>query len=98
MVATTPWQLHDRFQILKEMRQRRQRMITAALCYIFIIHHLVAVIASAAPQLLMAAAPRGEEQWSSGADIFIVHLFELWCQDSIYHPRPGLACVKQFRV
>ena len=92
------WPWHDRFQILKEMRQRRQRMITAALCYIFIIHHLVAVIASAAPHLLLAGAPRGEEQRSSCADIFIVHLFELWCQDSINHPRPGLAYVKQLRV
>ena len=64
-------------------------MITAALCYIFIIHHLVAVIASAAPHLLLAAAPRGEEQWSSGADIFIVHLFELWCHTEAIPPGGG---------
>ena len=48
-ISELQWPWHDRFQILKEMRQRRQRMIMlCALCYISTIHHLVAVIASAA--------------------------------------------------
>ena len=65
------WPWHDRFQILKEMRQRRQRMIMlCALCYISTIHHLVAVIASAAPHLSCLRHP-GERSSGHPALIYL---------------------------